>query len=931
VSEFLSLVLSGAVTGGLFAILAAGLVLTYQVSGVFNFSHGAIAFTAALLFYELNTGLGWNVEIAAIITVFVYCPLLGLLLDVAMFRRLAKAGSTAQIVTTIGLTIALPAAGLFIIQELLKHHVGKIADPTNVTSPPGLAHVPAHVYHLTDKVTLDANQIAVFIAAALSALLLWLVVSHTSLGLRMRACVDGRDLASLRGVDPGLASSSSWVLSVMLAGLTGVLGGPFLGLGSGSYTQTVLVAAAAAVFARFTSIPIAFAAGLSLGVAQNLIAGYVTPHLSFQGLSSSAPYILMFVGLLLLNVTRKRAAGTVSTERYGRGDRSLTLRQTLVVWLVVSAGVFIYVSFIASSIWIGVITEGLCTGLVFLSFTVVTGLGGMVSLSQATFVTAAGLASGYVIGHGHSFTTALVVGTLVAAAVGALVALPALRLDGLPLALSTLAIAYIGDLLVFQLNSVRNQALGWTVPRPGWFGIDFGQITTHGPRNFALLCLVLVLIGVLLVHLLERSSWGRDILAMRSSSVAAQASGLSTPLTKLIIFTCSAAIAGFGGVMLGSYAGGVTNLDHPTQVGLLWLAVVVTFGIRRPGYAVAAGLGFWIFQQVMNDYITTSAYIPSILFGLGGLTLAASPDGFVADLGERARELLSSRQVVPATAGGPAVTLPAAGTLTAPTAGAPSAAPAGATESGQPAFESAAAGLLSLRDVSAGYDGLDVLHHIDLDVAAGSIIALLGPNGAGKSTLCKVIAGLVLPSDGDVTFEGATVNRWSPHRRARAGLVLAPESRGIFPGLSIDENMRLLLDSAQRDEVYDRFPLLANRRGLAAGQLSGGEQQMLTLAPLLTRPPKVLVADEPSLGLAPKVVEQLTHLFRELADAGCAVVLVEEKLHGVASIAERVIAMDLGRLVWDRPAADVDASLLAETYLGIDRATAQRVAVTREA
>ena len=938
-SKLFTLVLSGIVTGGLFAILASGLVLTRQVAGVFNFAQGATAFVCALLYFELNTGAGWPIVPSAVVTILIFAPLLGILLDVAMLRKLATAGITAQIVATIGLTIALPAAGLFIVDE------AGLTTTANVTNPPGIAPTPATVWNLTDTVSLNSTQLAILAAAAFTAVVLWVVVRLTPLGLQMRACVDRRDLASLRGVNPGRSSLIASVLSTTLAGLVGVLGAPILNLSPDIYTGAMLASAGAAVFARFTSIPLAFLFGLLLGVVQNLIAGYVSPHVGFQGLSSSAPYILIFIGLLALNATRGRRAGTVSDEKARDVDISgLPLWRRVWPWTLCTIGLIVWI-FLANNIWLGYTIAGLALSIVFVSFVIVTGIGGMVSLSQATFVTAAALSAGYFISKGWPFVLALLVGTAVAAAVGALVAVPALRLGGLPLALSTLAIAYIGDLLVFQLDAVRNESLGWIIPRPEWFGLDFDGLQPNGDRNFCLLLVAFVLLAVWLVRNLERSPSGRAMLALRSSAVAAQASGVSTARQKFALFVISAAMAGFGGILYASYNGAANNTDHPATEGLIWLAVVVAFGVRRPGAAVAAGLVFALSPHVFSDYVTSSTYLPTMLFGLGGIGLAKNPEGFLADAVDSFRKL--GRSVSAKRAGAAAATTAtgASTTMSKPDAEATvTGAPAGGVidldkprDGAQPAAVPVSDGsgdtsamppsdaLLQVRGLKAGYDGIEVLHGVDFDVPAGSIVAVLGPNGAGKTTLANVIAGLVPVGSGSVTLDGADVSTWAPYRRSRDGLVLAPESRGIFAGMTVEENLRLVLDAGQREKVYERFPALRERRRLPAGVLSGGEQQMLTLAPLLAKPPRVLVADEPSLGLAPLVIEQVMEVLREIAATGTAVLLVEEKLHGIAHVAERVVALDLGRVAWTRAASEVNAAALAATYLGVDRATAARI------
>ncbi len=941
-TKLLTFLLSGIVTGGIYAILSSGLVLTYQVAGVFNFAYGATAFISALTYFELNTFAHWPIVPAALVTILVFAPLLGAALDVIMLRKLARAGITAQIVATIGLSIALPALGLFIVDE------AGLKPTTNQTTPPGIGPTPAKSWLITKHVTFSSDQLAILSAAAFTAILLWILVRKTSLGLQMRACVDRRDLASLRGVNPGRSSLISSVLSTTLAGLTGVLGAPLLSINvPNNYTELVLISAAAAVFARFTSIPLAFAFGLGLGVAQDLVAAYVAPHIGVTGVSSAVPYLLIFIGLLALNATRGRRAGTVSDEKMrGIDINRLPAWRRMWPW---TAGIILVIVWISltSSAWLGYTTAGLCLAPVFVSFVVVTGIGGMVSLAQAAFVTASGLSAGLLLSQNHHFLfnsnwpfwAALIFGVLVAAAAGAIVSLPSLRLGGLPLALSTLALASIADVMIFQIQKLSNQeAGGWLYPRPKWFGISFDSLTKAGNRNFALLVFAIVLLVVWLVHNLERSPSGRAMLAVRSAPIAAEASGVNTARQKFALFTLSAALAGLGGVLYGSYSGNVTNGDHPAAEGLVWLAVVVAFGVRKPGGAVMAALMYGMGPHFFDKYLTHSQFLPTMLFGLGGIGLAKNPEGFLGDTAEEWRKIgrrvmawragrASAGEPAPATASaGPAAAAeaPDATVVTAvpavPPARVAATSPAKAPDDG-----GTTPALLQVRGLRAGYDGVEVLHGIDFDVHSGQIVAVLGPNGAGKTTLCSAITGLVAADSGTVILDGVELHGSPAHKRSRAGLVLAPESRGIFAGLTVEENLRLVLNADQREVVYNRFPVLRERRKLAAGVLSGGEQQMLTLAPLLANPPRVLIADEPSLGLAPLVIEQVMEILQEIAATGCAVLLVEEKLHGIAHVAERVIALDLGKVAWARNASEVDAEALAATYLGIDRGLAEEV------
>jgi ABC-type branched-subunit amino acid transport system ATPase component len=226
--------------------------------------------------------------------------------------------------------------------------------------------------------------------------------------------------------------------------------------------------------------------------------------------------------------------------------------------------------------------------------------------------------------------------------------------------------------------------------------------------------------------------------------------------------------------------------------------------------------------------------------------------------------------------------------------------------------------VLRLRTLRAGYGDVEVLLGVDLSVPRGETLALVGANGAGKSTLCAVVAGLVTPTGGTIELDGTDVTAQPPFERVEAGAFLIPEGRGIFPALSVDENLEIWLpDPDQRAAAYDRFPALGDRRQQAAGALSGGEQQMLALAPALVRPPLVLVADEPSLGLAPRIVEEVYAALRELKDRGTTMLLVEEKAKDVLGLADTVAFLDAGNLAFVATAADVDEERLVQAYLGL--------------
>ncbi|HUJ67055.1 MAG TPA: ATP-binding cassette domain-containing protein [Acidimicrobiales bacterium] len=940
--KFLTLCVSGAVTGAIYSLVASGLVLSYSATGIFNFAYGGIAFAAAYLYYEFNGALHYHIVPSALLVILVFAPLLGLLLDWAVFRPLARASESAKIVACIGLLIAIPGLTEWITDGIVDifnvHHLARSSTVLQVGFPSGLGPVPADQWHL-GKIPFNSNEMVVFASAVLCAVGLWYLMRRTSLGLRMRAVVDRASLARMRGVDDALTSRYAWVIGTMLAALAGVVGSPILGtISTDAWIGVVFAAAAAAVIGGLRSIPLAFAGGLLLGVAQNLVTGYATFAASIPGFNESVPTLLLLVTLVVMGAERGRRAGSTSEESLPPDYLAHLPRwRRALPWTLALVFLVFYILLLSDKFWAGVMAQGLALSLVFMSFVVVTGMGGMVSLAQATFVTAAGLTTGVLFQHyGVPFFGAAAIGVLAAVALGLVIALPALRLGGLQLALATLALALLGDNVLFQWKWLTNNQSGWTLPRP-----EIGPLHLSNNRTMAICLLVVVLVVMLLINNLQRSLWGRSIAAVRSSEVGASTSGISPLRVKLALFGVSAAIAGIGGIAYASFQTSMSATTTPAAIGYLWLATVVLFGIRRPVAAAWAGIGsamtpviigsgfhWWSWVPTWLSWDgTPSSEIPLILFGLGAVTLARNPDGFLA-ANARQRYERRLRRLASQPAGTPE-SREVSGEMAAELAASEEAA-AGLAETRLHAArleaeqalgrgtegEEDSEALLAVRGLHAGYGEVEVLHGVDLNVRSGRITALFGANGSGKSTLCSTLGGLLNPQAGRILLDGQDLTPVPAYRRVRRGMLVAPESRGIFPGLTVEENLTLRLGPADREEVFRRFPGLRDRRRLVAGSLSGGEQQMLTLAPVVVRPPRLVVVDEPTLGLAPLVIEQLIGLFRDLRDQGTAILLVEEKVRDVLQIADDAVFLELGRVVWSGPRSEVSNERLVGAYLG---------------
>jgi branched-chain amino acid transport system ATP-binding protein len=247
-----------------------------------------------------------------------------------------------------------------------------------------------------------------------------------------------------------------------------------------------------------------------------------------------------------------------------------------------------------------------------------------------------------------------------------------------------------------------------------------------------------------------------------------------------------------------------------------------------------------------------------------------------------------------------------------------------------PHDETTEASRLELRQVSAGYGPYRALFDVSLEVPVGAIVALLGSNGAGKSTLARVASGLIRPTAGRIRVGGLDVTDQPAHRIARLGVAHLPEGRAIFSSLSVEENLVLSFRArAGRREIvgalasaYETYPVLADRRAQRAGTLSGGQQRLLSLAKVLTLPPKLLIADEMSLGLAPKVVDDVYQRLRTIGGSDTSLLVIEQQVDRVLELADRAVVLDHGAVVYDgapEAATEALASTLADRNHGNSR------------
>lgn len=229
--------------------------------------------------------------------------------------------------------------------------------------------------------------------------------------------------------------------------------------------------------------------------------------------------------------------------------------------------------------------------------------------------------------------------------------------------------------------------------------------------------------------------------------------------------------------------------------------------------------------------------------------------------------------------------------------------------------------ILELRNIRASYGSIEVLHGVNLSIGRGEVVALLGPNGAGKSTMIKVVSGLLRPTSGQLIVGGRDVTGAAANALARAGLCTIPEGRGIFPNLTVRENLLMATYSGHKlsdveERTYARFPRLSERRTQLAGTMSGGEQQMLSLARALATNPVILLLDELSMGLAPLIVAELYQQVAAIAAEGVSVLVVEQFARTVLGVADQAVLLAHGKVQVSGKASEIGEDVLAGAYLG---------------
>ncbi|MEU4413106.1 branched-chain amino acid ABC transporter permease [Nocardia salmonicida] len=567
--QFIAFGIVGLSTAAIYAIIGSGLVLTFTTTGVFNFAHGAAGMMSAFVYWQFTVGWGVPTPIAVALVLLVFAPLFGL----AFAQALAPTqglGDAEKLVMTVALLSGLMLTARWIWNPDVARTLPRFfADQR-----------PLHL----GSVTITWHQALTMVVAVAVAVALRILLYRTRTGAEMRATVDDRALVGLTGADPQRANRVAWMLGIELAAVGGILIAPMVALDAAQLSLLIVSAYSAAIFGRLRSLPMTFLGAIVVGCLESYLTGYLPQNEYLPGLRLAAPALLLLVALLLFPHGRLR----------GR-DRRLspvplpTVRGSAVFAVVVAVVGVMLATLLSEA---DLITYGLifAFGVIALSFVPLAGFAGQISLCQLSIAGIGAVAYAHLGADGQWW--ALLAAMAIAGAVGALIALPALRLSGVYLALGTAAFAVVLDRWIFTLPSF--EVFGVRIAL-----FDQGSVDLVGPDLFGMqltsTAQVTVFAAVVLglagfgVAMLRRSRLGRRLIALRDSEAAYATLGGNLLAAKMLVFSLSAAIAGLGGALYGMQLRSVTAEQFGFVAGLPIFLIVVIAGLGAVGSGLFTG------------------------------------------------------------------------------------------------------------------------------------------------------------------------------------------------------------------------------------------------------------------------------------------------------------------------------------------------------
>jgi sulfate-transporting ATPase len=681
---------------------------------------------------------------------------------------------------------------------------------------------------------------------------------------------------------------------------------PITSLSASNLALIVVPILAAAAIGKFSSFPITTVAGLAMGIAQSEVTRYV----STPGWDTAVPFIFV---TLVLYLRGRSVAGR--DEAFGKlpsiGSGRLNWKVVVPAGLLTLLCIWVLLPFD----WLVALQFQLMFAVILVSFVVVTGYAGQVSLAQMALAGLGALVSAWLYSNWHlPFVLALLGAVVAVVPVGAVIAVAGTRTRGVALAIVTLGLAFSLEAIVFTNPKYTGGPVGFDTDNPTLIGWHIGGL--EYPERFATVTLACLVGCGVLVSNLRRGRAGRRLIAVRTNERAAAAMGISVAGAKTYAFVLGAMIAALGGVLLAFY--------HPTPD----FTSFAGFGsVLLAQNSVLGGVGHLGGPLIASSYQPNT--VPTQIFSfLGGdvatyLALAGAalllvllptmPDGFAG----RARIRRARR-------GG------TVNTRKPVAAGTPDSRSAAALSDLTPSLT------LRLEGVTVRFGGTTALQDLSLEVRSGEVIGLIGPNGAGKTTAIDAITGFVKASGGRILLNERDITGWTPERRARAGLSRSFQSLELFDDLSVRENVQAASDPRDRaayvtnpfcpgrGELTDVATRSVDDFGLQAhldervGSLSYARRRLLAVARAVSSGGAVVLLDEPASGLGDADAMTLSHTIRRLArERGVGVLLIEHNVDMVLRTCDRIMALNFGQVIGDGTPAEIRANAaVVEAYLG---------------
>jgi ABC-type branched-subunit amino acid transport system ATPase component/ABC-type branched-subunit amino acid transport system permease subunit len=914
----------GLVTGLTYGLLGMGLTLVYRSTRVLNFAHGEIGALPAVLVPVLvvNHGMSWWVVTPIAILL---AGALGGLTEFAVIRRLTNAPRLIVLVATIGVAQVLLVINLLIPRE------GELARSQ--------FPVPFHWGFNVGNYFVSPGQVLILVMAPLVMVGLSAFLGRTTIGMASRAAAENREAAQLAGVPVKRVSLLIWIVAGLLSGVSAILVGPTKPV----LTQVALGpslmvrALAAAMIGGLVSLPWVFAGGVAIGVLEALV--------SFNYPRGGALELVLFVVIMVSLGFRKglgqlARGGEASTWSLSGAVRTLSpklarrpdLRGARLLGLGAALAVAVVAPVWASSASRVLMTSVVLFALMGLSLVVLTGFAGQVSLGQFAFVGLGAVVGGRMLQLGYAPWMALLYSIGAGAVAALVIGLPALRIRGLFLAVTTLAFAAATGTWLFGqrwLVTVIGSRTSLQIDRPSFFGIDF-----HDTRRYYWLCLGVFVLTAAMVNRLRATGIGRAMMAVRDNEPAAATLAVPPRRVKLLAFVLAGMIASMAGFFYGGLVVRFGSASFSPVESLNLLAMVIFGGVTTITGAVLGAL--WV-RGIPYFFGANAGLLAS---GMGLLVVLLVLPGGLAGLAFRLRD-----RFVRWLTGVPVDDVGGEDTMARPRL------PAKVVDLTVPDERPGVP--LEAVEVSVAYGGVRAVDGVSLHVRDHEILGLVGPNGAGKTTLFDVLSGQTAPTAGTVRFNGADITALRPEERALLGLGRTFQQARLFDELSVLDAFKVALERSEQSEVVPsllglppsraaearkqlRADELVDLLGLGpfahrmAVELSTGTRRVAELGCTVALGADVVLMDEPMAGIAQREIEAFAPVLRDVrAHLGASLIVIDHDIPMITELVDRVYVLASGAVIAEgEPAILGTDERVVAAYLGTDERVFHRSGTT---